>query len=72
MSPMAFQNGPNLRTDRTFGNRLGVFKPCVIAVCHKWTDFRSSQSHIGPPPAGRFTEAQLNAVFTTEGGTALW
>ena len=24
----------------------------------------------GPPPAGKFTKAQLNAVFTTEGGNA--
>ncbi len=32
----------------------------------KRTDFSSSKRHIGPPPAGKFTEAQLNAVFTTE------
>jgi hypothetical protein len=35
------------------------------------TDFRSRQRHIGPPPAGNFTEAQLNAVFTPDVRRAL-
>ena len=64
----AFININHQNKKKLLQNRQKAHLLNPIMTFSKRTDFRSRQRHIGPPPAGKFTEAQLNAGFTTEVG----